>query len=423
MRIQATTHTESRRQGNYSRNCTPSDECKWHTNSETTGVLTVTEQVVRDEVVRVPSVNGWRRPTAYKAEGTKQGILKGNFQWTGLFGSGQNALGGARLTLDGAIVGLIVDNDFTPPSSRDHARLKARALTRLKDQQLDIGMALATRKQTVDLLASTAAQLVRAYSAARRGKWAQAARELGIRNSVRPGTKSASSGWLQLQFGWMPLVNDIYGAYGLLQRGPKSEGDLVVLRVKDQDSGVVDSTENYYPYGSQYGGGKLKVRKLYRRDLKQSFWYKLNSAALFEAQSSGLTDPAVVVWDLVPFSFVIDWLLPVGQFLRNCTADVGFDYLGGSQTYFERRSVDVEVGEVITPSGGGYQEHRVFFEGGGTSSSFKMERVPLAAPGAEMYLKNPFSSFTVITSLALLTQRFQSSKPWRQLGYATRRGG
>lgn len=422
MRITQSVRSESFRATNSGRNCAPPNDCKWVTTT-TRGEISVVEQLVRSEIVRNPSVNGWRPPSAYTAEGVKQGILQGSYTWTGLIGYGSNAAGGSRLTKDGAIVTLIVDNEFTPPSSRDAARLKGKALSQLKDQQLDIGMALATRKQTADLIAATAARLARAYSAAKQRKFTQAAKELGIRNSVRPGTKSAASGWLQLQFGWMPLVNDIYGAYGLLQRAPKGEGDLVVLRVNDQSSGVVESSQDYFPYEKQYGGGKLKVRKLYRRDFKQSYWWKVNSAALFEAQSSGLTDPAVIAWDLVPFSFVVDWLLPVGQFLRNCTADLGFTYLGGSQTYFERRSVDVEVGEIIQGTDASYRDQKVFFEGAGTSSGFKMQRLTLPSPGAEMYLKNPFSSFTVITSLALLTQRFQSNTAWKQIGRATVRGG
>lgn len=32
---------------------------------------------------------------------------------------------------------------------------------------------------------------------------------------------------------------------------------------------------------------------------------------------SGLLDPEVVAWELVPFSFVADWALPIGDYLSN----------------------------------------------------------------------------------------------------------
>jgi len=33
------------------------------------------------------------------------------------------------------------------------------------------------------------------------------------------------------------------------------------------------------------------------------------------AQLSGLTDPASVLWELTPYSFVADWFIPIGNYL------------------------------------------------------------------------------------------------------------
>lgn len=32
---------------------------------------------------------------------------------------------------------------------------------------------------------------------------------------------------------------------------------------------------------------------------------------------SGLTDPASIVWERIPYSFVVDWFLPIGNFLQS----------------------------------------------------------------------------------------------------------
>lgn len=35
------------------------------------------------------------------------------------------------------------------------------------------------------------------------------------------------------------------------------------------------------------------------------------------ARQLGLVDPATVVWELIPYSFVVDWFLPIGSYLEN----------------------------------------------------------------------------------------------------------
>ena len=35
------------------------------------------------------------------------------------------------------------------------------------------------------------------------------------------------------------------------------------------------------------------------------------------ARQLGLADPATVVWELIPYSFVVDWFIPIGSYLEN----------------------------------------------------------------------------------------------------------
>ncbi len=39
--------------------------------------------------------------------------------------------------------------------------------------------------------------------------------------------------------------------------------------------------------------------------------------ALATQRSLGLTDPYSVAWDLLPFSFIADWFIPIGTYLDN----------------------------------------------------------------------------------------------------------
>lgn len=423
MRVESSVKTVSWKSEESSRNCGEGYDCEWKTTKQS-GEIQYARNFVRSDVQENPSINGWRPPSAYFAELNESSVMQGSAEWTGLFGYSSNAAGGQRLKRDGGFYQIAVASGYEAPSARDSARLKGRALSKLKNQQVDLSMALATRRQTMDLLASNAVRLATAYNQARRGNFSGAATTLGIRSSVRPGTKSASSGWLQLQFGWMPLASDIFGAYQELTTEKPSSGDLVVLRVSDDSTGRTQSKAAYYPFGSSwYGGTEIEIETIFQRNLKQSYWWKLDLESLHAASRNGLTDPLVVAWDLVPFSFMVDWLLPVGQYLRNCTADAGFIYLGGSQTYFERRSNQGKSGKTLTPTNPSFKDQRFSCRLAGAAKGFRMVRTVLPQPSAELYIKNPLSTFTVITSLAILTQRFQSSMAWRSIGRTTVRGG
>jgi hypothetical protein len=65
---------------------------------------------------------------------------------------------------------------------------------------------------------------------------------------------------------------------------------------------------------------------------------KQSSKALANAKELGITNPALVAWELVPFSFVADWFLPIGNFLGFLDATLGLEFVSGYQTTFRKRS-------------------------------------------------------------------------------------
>ena len=54
----------------------------------------------------------------------------------------------------------------------------------------------------------------------------------------------------------------------------------------------------------------------------------LSETAEFIA-NTGLLNPLSVAWELVPYSFVADWFLPVGSYLNNLDYDLGLRFLKG----------------------------------------------------------------------------------------------
>jgi hypothetical protein len=55
--------------------------------------------------------------------------------------------------------------------------------------------------------------------------------------------------------------------------------------------------------------------------------FKLSSDALDFLNKLGLDNPAFIAWNLMPLSFVVDWILPVGKWLESFTAYAGLELI------------------------------------------------------------------------------------------------
>lgn len=171
--------------------------------------------------------------------------------------------------------------------------------------------------ETVDMLAGRAKQLAKALKAAKKGNFAKAAKVLTGSASNRrppPGSKPpkngeglqsdqrVSDGWLELQYGWMPLLGDIHSLADQIAQRDKPRRKKIIARhairwtAKTNVPGIFNAT----------GGGQHR---------KQIIAYITEDIPSWP-QALGLTDPELVAWELVPFSFVVDWFLPVGNWLQ-----------------------------------------------------------------------------------------------------------
>lgn len=361
----------------------------------------------RSDIFKVPiGSDGWRAPSPYKANFDEHKPFVGTTQRSYRVGSGLYPSEGDDLTWSGYVkdVGPIPLADL--PSDNEVASAEAQLLSQLKDQRVNYAMALAQRKQTVGFIADTAKTLLQAYQLARRGNFYGALRTLGATGYWKGDSASVARKWLQFHFAAKPLMSDIHGAVtGILDINPKS-GDLVVVRTtRSASEAVAEDIE--YPWNvTSSGNTYLKIRRtgFARRDIRLVCWYELNSEELRSLSRNGWTNPAHVLWDAVPYSFVVDWLLPIGRYLSNLDAAAAYRFKGGSRTFFYQSAVT----EVGTGGRTTYQARRRYKtwalgSGSGSRRVTKMERVVYpASPAPTFYFKNPFSVWTVSTAAALL---------------------
>lgn len=167
---------------------------------------------------------------------------------------------------------------------------------------------LAEYNESVRMMTQRLIQLGRFARAVSRRDFGGIVTSLGLAPSTprRPLRKRAADTWLEYSFGWKPLIQDVYSTLDLLQNPIKA------IKVDAKRSYNVAYTETF------------RSRVVYGIDFCRSGCeVSVSNPNLYLANNLGLVNPAVVVWELIPFSFVVDWFANVGQFLSS-----GTDWLG-----------------------------------------------------------------------------------------------
>ena len=134
-------------------------------------------------------------------------------------------------------------------------------------------------------------------------------------------------------------------------------------------------------------------------------YYTVSNSWLAGLNNLGLINPFTVIWELMPMSFVIDWLLPIGNFLDALTAHVGLEFYGGYETSYIDKKGRLEYCE--------YPSALAFNIGGKPFSldikATGMSRTALTSfpSPSPFYLEKGLNATRAISSIALLNQRWR----------------
>lgn len=150
-----------------------------------------------------------------------------------------------------------------------------------------------------------------------------------LSRELKSGSKSVANAVLELQFGWVPLVDDINKACMVLASNPPAH--KVVGRGKYQRPYSSGNTNPYTWYVSGVYTAKCHI---------QATVY-VSNPNLALANQMGLVNPVATAWNVMPFTFLVDrYLLPVSQFLNSFTDLLGYrlDYAFTTTTRFVEES-------------------------------------------------------------------------------------
>lgn len=252
------------------------------------------------------------------------------------------------------------------------------------------------KQQALDMIEARGRQLLKLAKAILRRNPKGVAKALGIadlnQNRTRFRKKYKHSQdigniWLELHFGWEPLVKDIYASVEIL--------DLPFFNKKARSkSPWVETKYNLDVYG--------RDNVVVRTQVRQGCTVELANPNLYSSNALGLTNPASVIWDAIPFSFVFDWFNTLGTYLNSFT-----DFLGLELKY-ERNSVKME--SVTTTyagregTGWGTGTPLVYDVATKTTTTAVRRRTGLIGPSVRFRpLKGP-SAIRAATAISLLVQ-------------------
>ena len=216
------------------------------------------------------------------------------------------------------------------------------------------------------------------------------------RSAVLSGRFPANK-WLEYQYGWKPLLKDLYETHERFRELLKTQAFLIHGKGEAEKSADFNSTWS--------GTGQPNVKKRWKgvQTVRTRLTAEIDSPRWRNVSQFGLINPLSVGWELVPFSFVFDWFMPVGNTLEALTARAGLNFVGGSTTIVSGGRVDMQT---YATSGMTIRSHGTL-----TIHRYGLRRYAHTTwPMPGFYVNNnPFSTTRSLNALALFraTQFYQ----------------
>lgn len=231
-----------------------------------------------------------------------------------------------------------VSKEPTASFSNDYLKLLSRLQNELRGHEFNLAIAGGESNLTVKLVEDTLQTVVLSFKALKHGNFRRVAELLRIPAfdfRQRRHQATVFEMWLELKYGWMPLYQDLHNAAKALEGAAKPPRSSYIT-VKSNSSFAYNGSVSPTLYTAP---GTCK--------LHQRLKYKWDEIVPPQARSLGLQDPLSVTWELLPWSFVFDWVIPIGTYLEALNAA---PFLKGSAVLMQTKTFDVAASTHIEPT-------------------------------------------------------------------------
>lgn len=204
----------------------------------------------------------------------------------------------------------------------DYNALKTRNLwadavrRKLQNNRVNLASSVAEYRESANLFYKTALMFRDIYRITRLKGVSKLLRQR--RKHIKVSAIPASI--LQYNFGVAPLVGDLFSVVEALRL--KLEAPILCrtsASVKKRRENVV------------YNGGGFEYYLTDTFKQRATIYYDMNPDSYLSSQFD-LGNPVEWAWELIPFSFMVDWVIPIGGFLNNLDALTGISNIRGTLT-------------------------------------------------------------------------------------------
>ena len=270
-------------------------------------------------------------------------------------------------------------------AGREFDDLLARKLyDKIADSKVHIGNLIAERKQTFDLIAELYLKVKDLFLS--RKKFLKSV----VRSSL--DIKDVSSSILKFKFGLEPLVDDIATAVEYLN----SDAPQPIVTSR---AGVSRMVENLKLGDEITFTGHFGTRIVSQYTMERDF-------DRLQGQF-GLADLRQTLYEVTPWSFVVDWVIPIGSWIAAQSATRGLTFKRASRSYRLSGSF------TFTPR----QNASRLFDGPAIAGQWQgtlkfrdilFKETDLPSPDSILSFKSPWSSSHFFESVALALQRLRT---------------
>ena len=201
----------------------------------------------------------------------------------------------------------------------DQIKLIGKLREKISGSDFNLAVMLGEGRETLRMIGDTAIRIAKGLHHLRKGDLAGTARSLLEGTSrkplkpyktmrpFRPTVDRMSSHWLELQYGWKPLLKDVQAGAEFVAHKlsvPQQQTYRMSL-MKEARAEQLGPDQSIFP----------GVKAWSHRQIRRSLIVRVKEPPSLIAQL-GLLDPEIVAWELLPFSFVADWFIPIGSWLE-----------------------------------------------------------------------------------------------------------
>jgi hypothetical protein len=372
--------------------------------------------------VTVKQSDGWREPTGYERV-IQTGWLRGievDMAYQCYDSSGTKREFGSHF-------GPYSMGDRWKPSVPEipphlYGRSVNKALSKLKDQKVNLAVAFGERKETAKFVTDTILTGVDVARAIRKKDSKALKKALSLQekkkrpynmaphHSFKEVVDAPSKLVLTNSYAFQPLVGDVYGVLDELNRrdlaSPKRYKTGVSVQVREE----YNRETLLWLAPSWYGEFEVNQTTRGFRSAKVRLDYYLDNPLLRTLAQLGITNPVSLAYELLPLSFVLDWFLPVGQYLDGLDAAAGMTFRGGSISYLTRMKCSARpTGRVRHWQYSNVKavRNRVVRNAGRQTRLLRQVFTSSPGPVYPPFADNPWSAPHVSSALALLAQAVQ----------------